>query len=249
MPAAVLVLGGLDPSGGAGLQADIQTLTALGCHPLPVATCLTVQDGVRCLASHPVSPALVAGQVRALRRHFDVRAVKLGAAGGIWSPDVLDTLPRDVPWVVDPVLAAGGGGQLSEPDPAAWEILWPQTFLLTPNPLELSALTGEADTARAARCLLAQGVRHVLVTGGDAQTPDVINQLFGDQPMTWRLDRFQGRYRGTGCTLASAIAAGLAVGLPLKASIEQAQTFVSRAISGAFALTEDVGLLNRRWQD
>ncbi|RMF15813.1 MAG: hydroxymethylpyrimidine/phosphomethylpyrimidine kinase, partial [Gammaproteobacteria bacterium] len=194
----------------------------------------------------PVSADLLAQQIVALETHFRIRAIKLGVPGRVLSQKVLEVLPEQVPLIVDPVLSAGGGGELASSSDRYWPQLLARTTLLTPNPSEALKLADAHSVEAAAARLLGMGVAHVLVTGGDAPTEQVINTLYGPVPARWTLDRFQGRYRGTGCTLASAIAAGLAHGKTLPDSIEAAQRWVSRSLEGAASLTPEVWLPDRR---
>lgn len=239
----MLIISGLDPSGGAGIQADIQAVTALGAHPLPVLSCLTVQDTRNVYNAAPVDAELIHQQLEHLADDCRIDAVKTGAMGnaGVVAvlADFLEQRP-ELPLILDPVIKAAGGGDLA--DEALLEAmatrLFPRAEVITPNGIEL-AMLGETDnTDHAADGLLGRGCHGVLATGGHGEGPTITNSLFrsGHPPRHWQIERVGGEYHGTGCTLAAAIAAGRAAGLPLEEAIEQAQRFVSGAINHALAV-------------
>ena len=234
----VLCLSGLDPTGGAGLQADIETLFACGCHCLPVATSLTVQDTANVTRTQTVATDLLRAQIDTLFADIKVHAIKIGLI------DSLDTLSLvaevmadypDIPVVADPVLKAGGGFRFSGEDllTAYRRFIVPRVTVLTPNTEELSALSRvSADHASAASALLALGCQHILVTGTHARTPDVVNTLYHHNapPESWTWPRLAGSYHGSGCTLASALAAGLAQGKSVSDACANAQAFTWQAL-------------------
>lgn len=248
----VLVLSGLDPSGGAGIQADIQALTALGAHPLPVLTCLTVQDTRNVYNAMPVDADLVRQQLDCLAADTPIHAIKTGALG---NAAVVATLlafladKPDLPLIVDPVIKAAGGGDLA--DQALIQCMRSQLFgrahLITPNGIELALLGQNDDADTAAATLLAAGCKAVLATGGHGEGQNIVNTLYRPAQATkhWQIPRVGGEYHGTGCTLAAAIAAGNAAGLSTEAAIEQAQQFVSRAIGQALAVGQGQPVPNR----
>ncbi len=257
----VLILSGLDPSGGAGIQADIQTVTALGGHPLPIVTCLTVQDTRNVYNAAPVDAGLVADQLACLAADAPIHAIKTGALGNSAIVDVLLeflAIHPDIPLIVDPVIKAAGGGDLADQAliTAMREKLFPHADVITPNGIELAALGHSPDAGAAASELLKNGCNAVLATGGHGTGPDIINTLFrADRgPVEWTIDRvgadYDGEFHGTGCTLAAAIAAGRAAGLELDKAIEQAQKFVSGAIKDALKVGEGQPVPDRisRWQ-
>lgn len=233
-PPNVLAFAASDPTGGAGLQADILTLAALGCHPLSVLTALSVQDthGVRRLQA--VDAALVAEQAHCLLAELPVAAFKIGvvasAANARAIAAVLAAHPR-VPVVLDPVLASGRGDALADAGvPAALgALLLPRTTVLTPNTAEAAALGGVA-------ACLAGGCRYVLLTGTHADTPDVVNALHdaGGVVREDRWPRLAASYHGSGCTLASAIAARLALGDVVPEAVRAAQDYTWRALERGF---------------
>jgi hydroxymethylpyrimidine/phosphomethylpyrimidine kinase len=233
-PPLVLSFAATDPTGGAGLQADVLTLAALGCHPLSVATAITVQDTRGVARLEPLEAALVAEQAAQLLAELAVAAFKIGvvasAANARAIAAVLAAHPR-VPVVLDPVLASGRGDPLAEPATRAAlrEALLPRTTVLTPNTLEAEALGGVA-------ACLARGCRYVLVTGTHAATPEVVNTLHDAQGVVRedRWPRLAGSYHGSGCTLASAIAARLAHGDAVPEAVRAAQDYTWHALARGF---------------
>lgn len=233
-PPLVLSFAASDPTGGAGAQADVLTLAALQCHPLSVLTALTVQDthGVRRLQA--IEAALVAEQAQCLLAQLPVAAFKIGvvasAANARAIAAVLAAHPR-VPVVLDPVLASGRGDALADAGvPAALrDHLLARTTVLTPNTLEAAALGGVA-------ACLARGCRYVLITGTHAGTPEVVNTLHDAQGVVRedRWPRLAASYHGSGCTLASAIAARLAHGDEVPEAVRAAQAFTWRALERGF---------------
>lgn len=236
----VLAIGGHDPSGGAGIQADIETIAALGCHAATAVTCLTVQDTANVLALHPVESWILRAQINAVLDDLPVAVIKVGLLGSVAAvntlADVLDAHAA-IPVVLDPVLAAGGGAELSDDSlrEAIRVRLLPRTFLLTPNTVEVTRLAGDRDLEAAAAGLLATGVDHLLVSGGHEQGEEVVNRYFGPGGArdAWRWPRLEGEYHGSGCTLASACAALLARGLPLRMALRLAQAFTHDALARA----------------
>lgn len=234
VPPVVLVLAGHDPSGGAGIQADIETLCALGCQATSALTCLTVQDPDRVHAVHPVAPALLARQVRTLAAALPPVALKIGL---VPTPELARTLAELLPAlpaahrVLDPVLQSGGGRALATAD--ALRPLLPLATLITPNRREARLLSGAEDPARCAERLLEQGAPAVLITGADeAGADEVVNTLFlPGRTLHWRWPRLPGVYHGSGCTLASAITAHLARGLELESAVAEGQAFTHQALA------------------
>jgi len=231
IPPVVLVLAGNDPSGGAGLCADTQAITALGAHPAPVITVVTVQDTRDAYAIEPVTTKLVVDQAEAVLADLPVAAIKLGLLG---TPDicraVAELLARHpaIPVVIDPVLFAAGGAALAEAAVVDHylEQLLPRATLLTPNAQESRRLAPAATTPEArGRALLARGAAWVLVKGGDEDTPEVHDLLLGGDGYARRFTapRLAGSFHGSGCTLAAAIAARLAHGDAVPAAVTAAQ--------------------------
>ena len=235
----VLVFAGLDPSGGAGIAADIVAIAAQGAHALPVITALTVQDNDRVFGVEPVAPELLRRQAQALIDKMAIHAVKIGIPGSAANAAVIAQLIAQLrlirpslPVVLDPVLASGHGDVLSRDDAVlALAPLLPVTTVIVPNGPEALALSGEGN-------LLEQGCRNVLVTGGHGAGEVIVNRWLdgAGNEREWRLPRLPGEFHGSGCTLASAIAARLAQGVPMQEALDGAQRYCHAALAGAFAI-------------
>lgn len=244
---AVLVVAGLDPSGGAGIQADIQAITALGAHPLPVISCLTVQDTRDVRASVAVDAELIRHQLQCLDDDLDFAAIKTGALGNAAIVQVLAEFLQGrpaVPLIVDPVIRATGGGSLADDAliDALRRDLFPLAELLTPNGPELARLGDDDDPAAAAdRLLHRDNVSALLTTGGHGTGETLINRLDyrNGSFHEWTLRRLPGEYHGSGCTFAAAIAARRACGDDLETAISRAQRYVSETLT--YALTVGKG--------
>lgn len=234
----VLVFAGSDPTGGAGLQADIETLISLGCHPAPVVTAVTAQDTVGIKQFTVVDPELVIAQARAVLEDMPVAAFKTGMLGNEENMSAIASIVqeyRDIPLIVDPVLASDRGDPLSdEPlEDALRTLLLPHATLITPNSLEARRLAPDADTLDAcAQELMSLGCEYVLVTGTHEVTREVVNRLYGNRRLlesfTW--ERLAGNYHGSGCTLAAACAANLAHGLDALTAVTEAQDYTWHAL-------------------
>ena len=248
LPPIVLVFAATDPSGGAGLQADIMTLSSMGCHPLSVVTAVTVQDTMGVDGISPIDAEWVSDQARCVLEDVPVAAFKLGLLGSVEQiaaiAEVVSDYP-EVPLILDPVLASGRGDELASEEMviALKELLVPQTTILTPNTLETRRLAaddpeeGEAlDLAECARRIIASGCEYVLVTGTHENTAQVVNTLYGQNGVV-RSDAWQrlpGSYHGSGCTLASAIAATIANGLEISDAVKDAQEYTWQTLRAAF---------------
>jgi hydroxymethylpyrimidine/phosphomethylpyrimidine kinase len=229
-PPIVLAFAASDPTGGAGLQADVLTLAARGCHPLSVVTALTVQDTKGVQSLHPVEPSLVADQARCLLADLEVAAFKLGVVGSAANAGAIASIlkaQRGQPVVVDPVLASGRGDPLSSPD--SLSVLFPLATVATPNTLEAQRLGGVG-------AMLEAGCRYVLLTGTHAEGKDVVNRLYDANGVVRedRWPRLPHEYHGSGCTLASALAAALAKGLAMPEAVHDAQDYTWHALESGF---------------
>jgi hydroxymethylpyrimidine/phosphomethylpyrimidine kinase len=238
----VLCMSGLDPTGGAGIQADIETLLQMGSHCLPMVTSLTVQDTHNVQRSVSVAPDLLLAQAEALRKDMQIDAIKIGLLG---SPDTIRAIARilrlfpGVPVIADPVLKAGGGFDFGAEELAGLylEQIVSQTTVLTPNTHELRLLCPRAQTlAAAAAEICAAGAGYVLLTGSHDTSIDVINRLYSgeDEINMWRWPRLAGEYHGSGCTLASALSSGIAQGLDIDIAATKAQEFTWAALHKAW---------------
>lgn len=247
-PPLVLVFAASDPSSGAGIQADLLTLASMGCHPLTAITALTVQDSVGVESIHPVETEVLERQARVILEDMPVAAFKLGVLGSVENvvavAEIVSDYP-DIPLVFDPVVASGRGDEFSNDEmlSAMRELLLPQTTILTPNVPEARRLAEledeeqEPDAGVCAARLIESGCQYVLVTGTHDNTPQVINTLYGEAGTVMRRDRWDrlpGSYHGSGCTLASAVAACLANGANIEDAVRDAQEYTWRTLSGAF---------------
>lgn len=250
----VLILSGNDPSGGAGMAADIQAVTALAAHPAPVLTSLTVQDTVNANSVHPVESKLVRSQAEAILADMPVAAVKIGLLANAAIADEVARLlaGTSIPVVLDPVLVAAGGAQLATDDlrESLLQRLTGLSTLLTPNASELHSLVpGSANADEKAEKLISLGARWVLVKGADADTDDVENGLYNDAGLYERFSwpRLAGTYHGSGCTLAAATAALLARGAPVPEAVAIAQQYTWETLQQAFSPGRGQPIPNRNF--
>jgi len=246
-PPSVLVFSGSDPSGGAGMQADITAIAALGAHPLSVVTVLTVQDNERVFGVYPVAAELVRQQAQALVERIDIAAVKLGIVGNRANAEAIAAIIRDLrtrrpdlPVVFDPVLANGHGDNLASEDPiAAIAPLFELATVITPNRIEANRLCGaEASPEQQAAMLLERGCRHVLLKGGHGpEQHEVLNRWFNTNGQrNWSWPRLPGEFHGSGCTLAAALSALLARGFNMEQAIDAAQTYCQQTLAASYAI-------------
>jgi hydroxymethylpyrimidine/phosphomethylpyrimidine kinase len=253
----VLAIGGSDPSGGAGVQADIKAITALGGYAATAITAITVQNTLGVAAIHAVAPDVVVAQARAVIDDIGVDAVKTGMLGDAATVDAVAALldGLDAPLVVDPVMAATTGAALIGPAALdALRALIARAALVTPNAPEAERLTGLAvattdDLRRAGERLLTGGVRAVLMKGGHVAGESVIDILVtGDGETRFESPRIESRHtHGTGCALAAACATGLAQGLALPDAVAGAHAYVAEAIRRAPGFGGGHGPIGHGW--
>ena len=249
MTAIALTIAGSDSCGGAGIQADLKTFSALGVYGASAITALTAQNTQGVEAVLVVPPDFVARQIRVVARDLNISAVKIGmlatsevieAVAG-----ALDTLPG-VPIVLDPVMVAASGDALLDEDAVETlrAVLLPRATLITPNLPEAAKLLGsdeakeEREMSAQAMALRSLGAKAVLIKGGHAEGPDAVDLLV-DEDGELRLTAprvVTGNTHGTGCTLSSAIAAELAKGASLREAVTAAKVYVTAAIGAADAL-------------
>lgn len=245
-PPIVLSFSANDSSGGAGIQADILTIASMGCHPLSVITAITVQDTAGVDDVMALDPGWVVDQARAVLEDMPVHVFKIGMLGSVEIitaiAEVISDYP-DIPLVLDPVLSSGRGDEFANEDMvlAMRELLLPQATIITPNSLEARRLVQEddydaPDLGQCGSRLLHMGCEYVLITGTHENSPEVINTLYAAAGIV-RSDAWQrlpGSYHGSGCTLASAIAATLANGLPVAEGVYEAQEYTWQALKAGF---------------
>ena len=233
-PPNVLAIAAADPTGGAGLQADILTLASLGCHPLSVLTAYTVQDTRGVAALHAVPAADLLAQARCVLADAPALAIKIGVVGSAANAQAIAQLLAEhaqVPVVLDPVLASARGDALGDEATlrALRELLLPRATVATPNSVEARTLGGAA-------AMLALGCKYVLVTGTHEPGDDVVNVLHGAAGAVRedRWPRLHGSFHGSGCTLASAIAARLAHGDEVPEAVRRAQDYTWCALERGY---------------
>lgn len=257
-PPIVLVFAGTDPTGGAGLQADILTLASLGCHPLSVVTAVTVQDTIGVEDFLPMDPEWIVDQARSVLEDMPVAAIKIGMIGSVEAvaaiAEVVSDYP-DIPLVLDPVLSSGRGDTLANEElmAALIDLLLPQTTVLTPNSIEARRLAEEpdddeedeggesnvrdtTDLAVCARHLIDMGCEFVLITGAHEQGAQVVNTLYNTRGVmdTQAWERLPGSYHGSGCTLASALAGFLALGQDVAEAAKEAQAYTWQTLKHGY---------------
>lgn len=240
----VLSLSGHDPSGGAGIQADIETLVSHQCHPCSVITAITEQDSSNVKKLIPQKPQDIIGQANAVLNDFPVKAIKIGLIGHYKTASSIHSILLQyshIPVILDPVLAAGGGTSLANDKliNAIIRQLVSCATVLTPNSEEARLLTRQNNLTDCGQTLLNYGCDYVLITGTHElsdQSTVVKNQLFQshDKPMTFCWDRLKENYHGSGCTLASSIAALIAQGLDPFTAISEAQDYTWNALEAAY---------------
>jgi hydroxymethylpyrimidine/phosphomethylpyrimidine kinase len=265
----VLVIAGSDSGGGAGIQADIKTITALGGYAATAITAVTVQNTLGVTGVHPIPLDVIAAQARAVLDDIGADAIKTGMLGDV---GVVETVAAaidhankngagKIPVVVDPVMIAKGGAPLLAEAAigAVKGLMIPRAALLTPNAPEAAALTGLTvettdDLRRAGAALLALGAKAVLMKGGHILVGDgagdrVVDVLMTtDGETTFEGERIDTRHtHGTGCTLASACAAGLAQGLSLNEAVARAWNYVHEAMLRAPGFGAGHGPLDHGW--
>ncbi|EIM39590.1 MULTISPECIES: hydroxymethylpyrimidine/phosphomethylpyrimidine kinase [Acinetobacter] len=241
MRPTVLCFSGLDPSGGAGLQADIEAIGQSGAHAAIACTALTIQNSQQVFGFEATSKSLLLAQAHAVVGDLPICGVKSGMLGTTDNIAALAEFLAEHPeyfYVLDPVLVANSGGSLGDQATLvkAFTQLIPHATIITPNTVELRALTGEQDLELATQKLFAMGAKAILVKGGHEDTPDYIqNSLYiqGELVNQTRCARLEGEYHGSGCSLASFIAGRLALGDQLKTAVQHAETWLFGVLKNA----------------
>lgn len=256
-PVSILCLSGFDPTGGAGIQADIESIASMGGHAAPVITALTVQDTHNVLNVQPVDAILFKQQVKTLLNDISVKAIKIGMVGSIEIIQAIHEILKQqpgLPVIYDPVLAAGGGKNLTEDGmiDAIKELLLPYVTVLTPNSPEARKLSGKDNLKECGLELMQQGCESVLITGTHEDNEHVDNLWFAQSKYheTFSWPRLPHEYHGSGCTLASALAALIAQGLDGFTAANEAQEYSWNSLKHAFSISESGQLIPSRfyWQ-
>lgn len=249
----VLVFSGLDPSGGAGIQADIEALSSHGCHACPVITALTTQDTRDIKQVVPVNADLLREQAQTILDDIQIDAIKIGLISDIdivqSIHDIISSLDN-IPVIFDPILASGADTRLNSHDVqlAMKEQLFPFTTILTPNSKEARILAPQADNLDAcAISLLDNGCEFVLLTGTHEPSEKVCNTLYGNNRMLEQFywPRLKGEYHGSGCTLAASIAGLIAQGNEPLSAVHEAQEYSWQSLKQAYPIGQGQLIPNR----
>ena len=254
-PPVVMTIAGSDSGGGAGIQADLKTFSALGVYGASTLTAITAQNTVGVTAVHEIPTGVIAAQIDAVITDIGADAVKTGMLS---SPEIVATVADAVRrhnvanLVVDPVMVAKSGDRLLRAEAIATicERLIPLAAVVTPNIPEAEDLTGltiatDADAHHAAQAIIAMGAKSVVVKGGHRDGPPTDILYDGQQFLEFTAQRIPStNTHGTGCTFASAVAAGLAHGLDTPAAVQQAKDYVTAAIRAAYPIGHGHGPLH-----
>jgi hydroxymethylpyrimidine/phosphomethylpyrimidine kinase len=254
MTAIALTIAGSDSGGGAGIQADLKTFAALGVYGASVVTALTAQNTLGVQGVHDVPAAFISLQLTSVLSDLDVRAIKIGMLSRATTIRAVTeglSVAGEIPVVLDPVMVAASGDALLRPDAISSlrHSLMPLATIITPNLHEAAMLTGEAIAAdeaamlHQARMLLEAGARAVLLKGGHGDGPESVDLLVtAGASHRLAVNRIETRnVHGTGCTLSSAIAAGLALGLSLHDACTGAKSYITAAIQASSRLKVGTG--------
>ena len=248
IPPMVLTLASSDPSGGGGVQADILTLSSLGCHPLSVITTITVQDTCGINDFMVLDADWVNDQLRFIMEDIPVAVFKIGMLGSVENVAVAAQLLADypsIPVVLDPVLDSGGANELADEDliAAMCDMLIPQVSIFTLNSIEARRIVSnhanvdeDLTMGYCAKRILALGCENVLITGTHENTKEIVNQFYGPLDLVrcdvWK--RLPGSHHGAGSTLTAALAGMLAIGVPLLEAVREAQEYTYQTLLKAF---------------
>lgn len=249
-PPVVLVFAGHDPSGGAGLCADIQAISSLGAHPAPIVTAITAQNTQHVASCVPVPSDLLYEQLNTLLVDLPVQAIKIGLLGSLENACVIRDfikLRPEIPVILDPIIRAGTGHTFTDAGLLYFmqQELLPRTTVLTPNRLEAEELANSKN--QYVEKILAKGVKHLLVTGGHDETAQIINYYYSalGEETRFRWPRLPGEFHGSGCTLASSIAALIANGYSVLQAVSDAQNYTWQSLKNAHAIGQGQLIPNR----
>jgi hydroxymethylpyrimidine/phosphomethylpyrimidine kinase len=240
----VMSFSGNDPTGGAGIQADIEACASMGARVVPIITALTVQDTQNVKYFSAIDANLVSDQARIILEDMPIAAFKIGMVGTQENISAIHNILhdyRDIPVIIDPIISAGGGMTLATEEMALAysDLLFPLTDLVTPNSNEVRLLAPGADSLDAcAQELMDDGCKYVLLTGTHEGTENVINSLYGQHTKieSYSWERLSNTYHGSGCTLTSAIAALIALGYSIPKAVTIAQDYSWHSLVQGFQL-------------
>ena len=247
----VLVIAGHDPSGGAGIQADIESIADTGCHAATIITSLTAQDTNTITGVSPQDSLFFKEQIKLILNDMDVLACKIGMIGSDNLVEIIhaELSKRTIPIVLDPIINSETGINLSSETTykKIINLLLPLVTIITPNTVEARTLTGCNDLQLAAEKLQNYGTKNVLITGPHDKTTEVINRFYQkDSPtICYKWERLSGTYHGSGCTLSSRIAANLANGNKMEKAVEDAQNYTWQTLINGMKLGKGQTLPNR----
>lgn len=251
----MLVIAGHDPSGGAGVQADIESIANAGCHPVTVITSLTAQNTRQVVDVIPQEPERFRKQISLILEDMEITACKIGMTGSIELIDVIQSeLSKiEVPIVLDPVISATSGKSFADENMCEKILssLFPLTTVVTPNSEEARALSHTTDLNAAANKLLAYGTQSVLITGTHEDTDDVINTFYttNNTSIDYQWERLTETFHGSGCTLSSRIAALLALGNTLEEAVKNSQAYTWNTLKHGLKLGQSQAQPNRFYEE
>ena len=255
----VLCFSGIDPTGGAGIQADIEAISAQHCHASSVVTALTVQDTQNVHHFECVNTQLLLQQAHAVLHDMNINAIKIGMLGNAANAQAIHSLLLEypqIPVIIDPVLAAGGGGDLSSTAliDAINQLILPHATITTPNTPEackLAACDKHSDESEIISKLSATGVTYILLTGTHAATQDVQHRLYRgtDLLQSYSYERLHNEYHGSGCTLAACLAALIAKQIDVPEAVQLALDYTYSTLLYAHAAGKGQLIPNRFFQE
>lgn len=253
----VLCFSGHDPTGGAGIIADHEAISAAGCHALTIITALTIQNTKNVQKIIPVPVEVLQDQINYLLQDTSIAAIKVGLLGDVstarWLAKFVAEHPS-LPCVIDPILWASGGTCLASSELISiyWQLLLPITTVLTPNMQEFHAIAKQKQCSSPSD-LLTTGCKAVLITGADADPTqsEIIHTLYLKNKtfISYTCPRLPNRYHGSGCTLAASIAAFLALGDSIEIAVQKAQTYTYQTLQQAFSIGQGQWIPNRILND
>lgn len=251
-PPKVMTFSATDPTGGAGLQADVLTLASMYCHPISIATAISVQDTKGVESLMPLDSKQIKEQAITVLNDVSVSVFKLGLLGSLENiravADILNSYP-DIPVVIDPIISSGRGDVLmnAEMKQEMIRLLFPKAYLITPNSIEARKFVCQENESiddfsmkETVGRLFNLGCKNILITGGHEQSKDITNTLYlkNGEIVPFETERFFDEYHGSGCTLASAVAGFYAQGYSLREAVFEAVSFTSLALKNAFNIGE-----------